>query len=319
MPAAPSETNDLLQAIGRGWNRFWFTPADPTPCAVLRIAVGLLAVLHLAALATDLDRWYGREGLLPPATVQTLITGASDRPHYHLSYLGWLGGTELWVAHGLALAAALAFTAGLFTRASGILTLVAVLAYVHRVPQVAGHVEPVLVLLLLYLCIAQSGALLSLDCWLRRRRASFDSQRDAQPAAEPSIAANIALRLIQVHLAMFVAMMGLTKLYGDAWWDGEAIWLLIAAPHAALDLTGLRDWTYLVNFWTHAVVYYELAFPVLIWLRPARPLLLALGAVVWLSLTLVTGMWLLGPTFVLASAAFLPEPYFRLALRRRGD
>jgi hypothetical protein len=303
--------SELVDAFGRGWNRFWFTPADPAPCAVLRIAVGLLTVLHLATLSFDLERWYSRDGLLPPETVHTLITGGREEVHYHLTYLGGLGGAGLWMVHAVAISAAVAFTTGLFTRVSGVLTLVAVLAYVHRVPQVAGHAEPALAFLLLYLCIAPSGAMLSIDGWMRRRRAASLLPAGVDDPGQLSVVANIGQRLIQVHLAMFVAMMGLTKLYGDAWWDGEAIWLLLAQPYSRpFDLTGLRDWAYTLNLWTHTVVYFELAFPVFIWTRVARPLLVILAAIVWLSLTLATGLWLFGLTLVVASTAFLPASAF---------
>lgn len=310
MSAATHYFTELADAFGRGWNRFWFTPADPAPCAALRIAVGLLAALHLASLGVELDRWYGREGLLPPPTVDMLITGGNlDQSHYHFTYLAPLEGTQLAVVHALAIAAALAFAAGLFTRVSGVLTLIAVLAYVHRVPQVAGHAEPALAFLLLYLCIAPSGSRLSLDRWIALRRADAGQPPELDNADQPSVAANVALRLIQVHLAMFVLMMGLTKLSAAAWWDGDAIWHLLAQPHSRpLDLTWLGGWPLAVNFWTHAALYYELAFPVLVWNRSARPLLIALGVVHWLLLILATGLTLLGLTMIVASAAFLPAP-----------
>jgi hypothetical protein len=298
---------EVAESFGRGWNRFWFTPADPVPCAVLRIAVGLLAALHLASLSPDLDRWYGRDGLLSPAAVANLLGEGIGLSNYHFSYLGRLSGTELWVIHALAIATALAFAAGLLTRVSGALALAAVLAYVHRVPQVAGHVEPVLCFLLAYLTLAPSGAMLSLDRLLFHR-----SNENGGQIPPPSVAANIALRLIQVHLAMFVAMMGLTKLYGDAWWDGEAIWFVLAQTQSRpLDLSALRSSEYLLNFWTHAVLYYELAFPVLIWNRLARPLLVAIGVVLWISLSLATGLAVFGLTLVAAMSAFLPPAFFR--------
>jgi hypothetical protein len=110
-------------------------------------------------------------------------------------------------------------------------------------------------------------------------------------------------------------MMGLTKLYGDAWWDGNAIWLLMAQTQSRpLNLTALRNagqfGEYLINFWTQGVLYFELAFPVLIWNRPARPLLVALGILAWGSLVLVTGQLLFGLAMIVASTAFLPAEFF---------
>jgi len=309
---------DLTEAFGRGWNRFWFTPADPLPCCVLRIATGAIAAAHLLALSPDLARWYARDGLLPPAAVSELLAllSGGDAAHYHYSYLSvFPAGTELWIVHAAAIAAAIAFMLGLLTRLSGALTLVAVLAYVHRVPFVAGDLEPVLAYLLAYLIIAPAGACLSLDRVLTKPRMS----RAAAP--QPSITANLALRLIQVHTAMLVAMMGLSKLYGDAWWGGGAIWLLLAQTESRpLDLTGIRRagqlGEYFLNFWAHAIVYVELAFPILIWNRLARPLVLALAAAAWLSLALATGSLLLVFALLAASASFLPGEHYRRFARQ---
>lgn len=306
---------ELSEGLGSAWNRFWFTPADTLPCSVLRIAIGAIAATHLLALSPDLARWYARDGLLPPTAVTTLLNllAGGDATHYHFSYLSvFPAGTELWIVHAAAIAAALAFTLGLFTRVTGALTLVAVLAYVHRVPFVAGELEPVLAFLLIYLIIAPAGAALSVDRWLSARR----SQEAAQAMDQPSLTANIALRLIQVHTAMFVAMMGLSKLYGDAWWGGGAIWLLLAQTESRpLDLTGLRSagrlGNYFLNVWAHAVVYLELAYPILVWNRLARPLVIALAAAAWLSLALAAGSLLLALALIAASGSFFPASFYR--------
>jgi uncharacterized membrane protein YphA (DoxX/SURF4 family) len=306
---------ELTEAIGRAWNRFWFTPADTLPCCILRIATGAIATAHLLSLSPDLGRWYSRDGLLPPGAVSTLLglLSGGDTTNYHYSYLGvFPAGTELWVVHIAAIAVAIAFMVGLFTRLSGLLTLVAVLAYVHRVPFVAGDLEPVLVFLLAYLIIAPAGAYVSVDRWLSQLR----TKNARAEARQPSVTANIALRLIQVHTAMFVAMMGLSKLYGDAWWGGGAIWVLLAQTESRpLDLTGIRRagqlGEFFLNFWAHAVVYIELAFPIVIWNRLARPLVLALAATVWLSLALATGSLLLALALIAASASFVPAEFYR--------
>jgi hypothetical protein len=308
-PESDGYFSNLTDAIGRGWNKFWFTPADPLPCAVLRIGVGLLTIAHLLCLSGDLDRWYGKNALLTPAAVEQLEQLSGEETRYRFGALGRYAAPEINYHLWAAIAVAAAFTAGLLTPVSGALSLAALLSFVHRVPQVAGHVEPVLAFLLFYLILAPSWARLSLD------RLIFVRKKRPVPAVSPlvGIAANVGLKLIQVHLAMFVVMMGLTKLYGDAWWDGSAIWYSLAQTQSRpLDLSGIRNagkyGEYLINFWTLAIVYYELAFGVLIWPRVMRPLVLSLGVVVWVSLILATGQLLFALTMLIASAAFLATP-----------
>jgi hypothetical protein len=310
--------SELIDAFGGAWNRFWFTPADPLPCAVLRIATGAVAVLHLLSLSPDLGPWYARDGLLPPSAVTglfNLMSGGTET-NYHVSYLGvFPAGTVLLMVHLAAVAVAVAFLLGLLTHVTGFLTLLAVLAYVHRLPFIAGHLEPVLIYLLAYLSLAPAGACLSVDRLLGRRR----TESLGDPA--PSLTANIALRLIQVHTAMFVAMMGLSKLYGDAWWGGGAIWLLLAQTESRpLDLTGVRQLgapgELLLNLWAHATVYIELAYPVLVWNRLARPLVVLLAAAAWLLLSLPAGSLLLAIALIVASGSFLPAEFYRRLVGR---
>lgn len=305
---------DLIDDFGAGWNRFWYTPSEVLPCCVLRIVVGLLAAAHFLDLGSGLGTWYSADGVFPPGTVERVLeltnpAGAS----YRLSYLAGVGsGTVLSLLHGLAVAIAVLFAAGLAHRITGVILLLAVLAYVHRAPLVAGHLEPLLSFLIAYLIIAPAGACLSLDRWLAIRR----SKRAGvpEPVIAPAVSATISLRLIQVHLAMFYAMMGLTKLYGDAWWEGTAMWILLAQTESRpLDLTGLRKLgrlgEYGLNFWTHFVVYFELAFGVLIWTR-LRELMLALSVVVWMSMLVATGHVLFSLTMLAAGMAFVPAERF---------
>src|SRR5262245_59967643 len=211
----------LIEAFGLGWNRFWFTPAEPLPACVLRIVVGLIAAAHFASLSPDLDRWYASDGLLSPTAVQRILELSDEQAHYRFSYLTYFSSGEIRAVHFAAIIASMLFAIGFLTRITGTLTLVAVLSYAHRVPIVAGHLEPLLTFLVAYLCLAPSGACLSLDSLVFRRRAGTDPLPPTD-ACQPSIAANIGMRLIQVHLTMFCLMMGLSKLYGDAWWEGNA-------------------------------------------------------------------------------------------------
>ena len=314
--ATKADFTDLAEDFGQKWNRFWFAPASSLPMCVLRILVGLLAAAHFLELGQGLNIWCANDGVVPPAAVRRLLELTSSGTEYRYSYLNGLpASSALLVIHVLAIVASLMFAVGLLTRISGLLTLAALLAYVHRIPQVAGHAEPVLSFLIAYLCIAPSGAWLSLDRRLFGSSKDNATLRIVLGAADAPVAANVALRLTQVHLAMFYAMMGLTKLYGDAWWEGSAVWILLAQTQSRpLDLTSIRRWgqigEYVVNFWTHAIVYFELAFGILIWTRIGRPILLWLSVLIWASVILVTGQLLFGLTMLAANVAFLPAKAF---------
>ena len=105
------------------------------------------------------------------------------------------------------------------------------------------------------------------------------------------------------------------------WWRGEALWWLIAKSESrVLDLTFLNSVTagYVVNAWTHAIVFGELAFGLLIWKPTARPLLLILATLGWISLAPVTGLVSYSAVMLVANLAFLSPDAWRCVARRVG-
>lgn len=326
---ASSYWQELAEQFGGGWNRFWFTPANPTTLAGLRIASGVAAVAYLGSHTADLVSWFAADGMLPVATVGQLTADAAQYEglpeSFRWSALNYAQSSgELWTVHVLALVAALLFTAGCFTRITGIATSIAVLSYVHRAPMLTGQFEPILTMLLLYLCIGPCGAIWSVDAWFARRRAVKKDNSPAGSPLQPSVLANISLRLIQLHVAALYVIMGLSKLSGtfgfeyDAiWWRGEALWWLITRTESRLiDLTSLNGATasYFLNAWTHTVVASELAFGILIWNRLARPLLLVISSALWLLLAPVSGLVTFCLVMLIANLSFVPlEKRFRSA------
>lgn len=308
------------ERFGDGWNRFWFRPSDPLTLCVLRLAAGLLALyLHLT-LSFDLVAFFSADGLLPPSVVAHWAQEASPAVRGfptldRLSYLSYVTSpAALWVLHGVGFAVLVAFTLGLFTRYSSIAALVVVLSYMHRGPMLVSYVEPVLAMVMFYLCLAPCGACLSLDSLWRSRNASAPG--DADRVSSPW--ATVAMRLLQLHFSAFCFMMGLSKLAGGSgqvWWSGEAMWMLIARPESRLiDLTWLAGHPFVIDVWTHMVVWFELAFPILVWNRFARPLALSMAVLVWGSLIPVTGLTTFYVMLIIASWSFV-EPSSWRALR----
>jgi hypothetical protein len=316
MEAIRNYTNELTSSIASRWNRFWFTPDDPVAVCAMRALVGLAAVYFLISHSADLIVWFGRDGLLPIETVRQLVGSSPDSPSgFRWSYLFFTdAASSLWAVHLVGIGVAIAFALGLFSRVTSVLTLLTVLAYVHRAPMITGPFEPILTMLLFYLCLAPSGAVFSLDQIIARCRArrSAEMRVKVDHRANDSLAANISLRMMQVHVCLFYLMMGLTKLAGEPWWRGDAIWWLAASSESRWwDVTFLHRYPLLINVWTHAVVAFELSFPVLIWHRLVRPLLLSVGLAMWPLLAVVSGQVSFCCIMLIANLCFLPSPTWR--------
>jgi hypothetical protein len=164
---------------------------------------------------------------------------------------------------------------------------------------------------MLYLCLGPAGSYLSFDHWRARRRAAAVGE-----TPKPSYAAAIALRLIQVHLTVVFVMMALAKVSFPVWWNGTAVWWLIANPQDTLvDFSGLRLHPMAINAWTHAILAFELAFPVLIWVPLARPLMIGLGLLIWTSVALLAGLVSFELMLATASLAFVSSSDMRRLVR----
>jgi predicted DCC family thiol-disulfide oxidoreductase YuxK len=174
---------------------------------------------------------------------------------------------------------------------TAVLGWVIVVSTVRRVPIALFGFDQILSALTFYLAAtAASGQAVSLDRFLRRwrqarasamsRKRSDGAPRRTEPGEpavpRPTVSANLALRLIQIHFVLIYGMAGLAKLQGPSWWNGTALWKTMATGEfVVFNFTALAAWPHLINFLTHASLALELLYPILVWVRLVRPLMLA--------------------------------------------
>lgn len=320
-------------AFGEGWNEFWLRPRDPANLGRLRIGVGLLVLVWLLSFAPDLGTLFSFDGLLPTAGVtdweqdtvfreqfafsDSSRRGLSPSPRLSILALSEASG-ELWTALIACAVVVALFTAGVFTRITGVLALVAFLSFVNRAPLLCGPFEAVAAMLMFYLALSPCGATHSFDRWRALRKGSVAADPANVPAtisswrhAPPRWSATVTLRLIQVHLCAIYVFMALAQWGGGGgetpWATGDAIWLLAARPTAGLSFRWLASAPVLIDLWTHGMWIFEFAFPLAIWARRARPALLVLAALVWLAFGCLTGQFAFCLLMIVATWAFWPE------------
>ncbi len=296
----------LSHGFGEGWTNFWFVPSDPATVSAIRLLTGVVLVYLHATLSFDLVAFFGPQGLLPVIDIASLEANTFSYLNYATS------ATELWIMHLAGLVVLLLFAAGLWTRVTTVLALIVFLSVVHRAPMITGRTEVVIAMVLLYLCFAPCGARFSLD---RRRLAG----KTNAVSLVPSTTATIATRLIQIHLALLVAMMAFSQLSSEIWWGGTGLWFLMTREQSRLiDFTSWGGSPLLIDFLTHAFIAFEVAFPILVWFPLLRPLMLGLAVVMWGGLALVTGDVTFGLMMLIASVAFV-SPAAILAFANRNE
>jgi uncharacterized membrane protein YphA (DoxX/SURF4 family) len=296
-PAAPPvmPSRGWLGEWAAAWSGFWFTPADPLPLAVIRIATGLILTWSCVVWLLDADAFFGDRGWLRPDQVWRM----NDQPWQWSGYFVASSPTMIRVVAGLALVAAILLTIGLATPLAAVVSFLGLVSAANRAPLNVFGLDDTLGMLLVPLMIGPSGARLSVD----RLLAGPGRGR----GGEPSIRANIALRLLQVHLCVVYLFSGFGKLFGASWWEGTALWGAVANDrYRTLDLRGLAAHPLLVNALTLGTLWWEVAYPALVWPRLTRRLCLAMAVLVHLGIGLGMGMMEFGLAMITANLAFVP-------------
>lgn len=303
MNAARQYFHNLNTAAVGGWNRFWFTPSDPTTLCVIRILAGaMLFYTHLIwALNSnaffEMNSWLNNDAM-------SLLNGSG----YSWSHL-WMSqsGPSLTILHVVALIVFAMMTLGLFTRMTTVLAFVITVSYANRAAPATFGLDQINTLLAMYLMLAPCGARFSIDRLLARRRAAGSCAQ-----FDRSVATNVSIRLIQLHMCIIYLFAGLAKLKGPAWWNGTAIWGAIAnLEYQSIDMTWLADWPIVVNLLSHATVVWEISYCVLIWNRLTRPIVLFLAIPIHLGIACCLGMMTFGTIMLVANVAFVSPQLLR--------
>ena len=312
MRTVVSDILGYFRELWQAWNRFWFQPADPATLSLIRLlAGGMLLYTHII-WSFDLVGFIGPEGYTPVEFMRQQfhlppVTEADPNPVVPLSLWSiffWIkSGWLLWTVHIFALVVFFCLFVGLFSRTAAVLGYLLAVSYVNRVtPGAFFGLDKTNCMMAMYLIIGPCGARYSLDrLWRLHKGAATD------PA--PSASANLAIRLMQVHLCVMYLFSGLGKMEGTTWQMGTAVWWSAASyEYQALDLTWLAGWPMLVGLLTHATVFWEAYYCCLVWNRYTRPLVLWMAVAVHSGIALFLGMITFGLAMIFANLSFLkPE------------
>lgn len=313
---------DYIAALARDavtlWDRVWFTPADPINLAAIRIITGLILLhIHLGTLPELLDvagpnAWLDSQGIAGMHRLPPDGDGSVQGPWHGGGFSVWFHVQEprmVWAIHILFLVAATCLTLGLSTRTASVLVWAGHLSHMNRGVVTTYGIDTILAMLTLYLMLAPSGAALSLDQWWKRRRTGSDESAGA--GTRGSIAANFVLRLLQFHLCLIYIFSGLSKLGGGTWWNGTAVYTALMIPEATLFDMGWmarHDWPWMLlsNGGSLATLAVELGFPILVWNRRLRPMVLACVIAMQAAFGLLLGLGAFQAAMFAALVAFLP-------------
>jgi hypothetical protein len=322
----------------RAWVRFWFTPSDPIGLHIVRTLTGLVLLgWLLLTYGSQLESFLGLNGWVDTkafAEASRLPEGVFT-PSWSVLYL--FGGDPTWmrIVFWASVVVLAAFTLGVLPRVTAILAWVIVASFTAN-PAFEHEGDALLQMLTFYLMVGYLfGGLMNgggeLLAWLvgpfvrgllglrapcpgtqlRRLLGPFVTWPLSPRTDGRGLAANMALRLLQVHLALIFVTSGLHKLQFGDWWAGVALWFPLHPPfettlaeaqankaHAELFLS-------LLNIGAYATLAWQIGFPLFAW-RPRWRLVLLGGA--FIGLLGAAFLWrtpIVGPALFIGCLAFV--------------
>jgi hypothetical protein len=297
---------DAARTIVRAWHVLFFTPADPTTLGVIRIIAGLLSVWSFINIGVDLQSALGSHGWADPDVLRAFWRdhkAASTAWSFWFLVPDWL----LLLAWATALVVLALFTLGFGSRLTAVLAWVIMVSTARRAPVLFFGFDGTLLTWLLYLAVCgASGQALSLDRLIARRRGK------ASGVPVPTVSANLGIRLIQLHLCLIYGASGLAKLQGRVWWTGDAVLMVLLLPEYRVgDFTWLAAYPRFLNLLTHGTVALEILYPVLIWIRIFRPLMIVAMVLLHVGIDMTLGLTEFSLAMIAANLAFIPGRVFR--------
>lgn len=300
--------NDLKprwQAAWLAWDQFWFAKQSQESLVFLRICTGLMMAYIHAIWLHDIDAYMGPHAWVNRATMLQLKDGTST-----WSYLWYIDSIPFLIAHELlAIVASLAMATGLLTRWMVPLAWFLTLMVCHRMTGMLFGLDQVVMMISMYLMLAPCGAMGSLDARIRNRRGKASW---LFPEAAPTSMTQFATRLLQIHLCIVYLFGGLSKLRGEMWQDGSALWFAAASyEYQSLDLTWLGYFPALTSLLSHGTLFWETFYVALVWPRVTRPIMIGMAVMVHGGIALFMGMVTFGSMMIVANAVFVSPATMR--------
>lgn len=274
----------------RAWNLFWFEADGYAQMHIFRRGLAFLLFFSYLIRSLDLELYYSDLGLMRLSVLPEIID-----MRYRYSLLNVFNSVKcLWVINGIFLLSLFLLGLGVMTRLCSILVVVLHVSFLHRNPGSAYGADTVTTFFLFFLCMFDFR---------------YKSVKDLEKRDFHSILGSVAYRLSQIQLCIIYTFAGLHKLKGMHWWNGEAVWAVLAnSQMVRWDFSWISHYPLLFIIPTYATLIFEIYFPVLIWVPKVRKPLLFFGFLLHLGIGLAMNIPIFATLMVLSYSLFLDQP-----------
>jgi hypothetical protein len=287
-------------AVIEGYVKRIFQPVSPVPIAVYRILLGVLIIGRFLLLAPHWLLWFGRLGAI--ARQPRLPIGG-----FQVDLLRFWPQQDwgIWLLLCIALSLSLALTLGIFTRIANAGVFIVICALQARNPYILNAADHLIRIMVLYLLFSNAGAALSVDRLLALRR--------GKAPIEPSKAVPWAVWMMRVQIAVIYLEAGISKAHSPLWNGGTALYYIF--QNSEIARFGFQRHITLAEsaIGSSLTTAIEILFPLLVWPKQTRYLMLGLGALLHLGIEVLMKIPLLSGAMMTAYVVFLDADDLALA------
>jgi hypothetical protein len=285
-------------------------PVTSRPLAWFRIGLASVLLVQALSLIGHLHDLFGHHGMVAWST-------AAERIPPGMPTLTWMEATLVSVGVSAASVVPLVFSGyvvgllglvlGCQTRPAACVAWLGHTALLTSANMATYGVDSFAQIGLFYCVCFPVGQARSLDhVW----RAGSVSDRSNQP----SFAAWLGLRILQLHVCIIYTASGLAKASGEQWWNGEAIWrAVMGAPLGSpIDCAFLASIPWLVQFMCWMTLLLEAGVIAFVWHPRLRRLWLVGVVGMHLGIAVLMNLWTFSATMIVFDvAAFGVAPQHR--------
>lgn len=262
----------MMSRLWNIWQNFWFAPVSPYPLAVFRIVFGILLSLNFAfQYLPQYQLFFGTEPVIE--TSQILANRFVNQPVFDLFLL--MPASDLWRLGFLYLCMllSLCLAAGLFTRFVCVLLFLCLLTLNNHFPMILHAGDNYCRLVLLFMCFAPSGVVLSLDSRLKK-----DSSPPGPIEAWPQ-------RIIQIQLTYIYFINWIYKVMSIQWTEGSAVYYATRlTQYWRFGLPPLLDTPFGSMLFSWGTLIIEFALFAFIWQKKTRYWVILVGTLFHMGL-----------------------------------
>lgn len=266
----------MIKKAWKAWEHFWFAPQNLLGLAFMRILLcGTMAYLYSVRLF-NLD-YYTDASWIPRSMALEVM------PDLYRPYFLWWFWPDSWnlVMGVLLVVLLLLLMVGIGGRWLMWMAWVIDAGFIQRNYSVNFGADIIAALFLFYMSFTQSCERLSVLNLIRKKK-NFKMS---------DVLSSTFIRMMQVQICVIYAYTGWEKLKGGSWWDGTALWSVMANPQmTTLDFSFLRSVPWSIPAMAYVTIIFEAYFPVMVAWPKTRYLWLFAGVMLHAGIGLFMGL-----------------------------